>query len=490
MDVSLLSALRVLAIGLGIWFPLHMIYNLYFHPLARFPGPFWARTTLFWRFWHDLTGLSHWTIQDCHRKYGDVFRVGPNELSFASVQAYKDIYAAKGPRPLKSEFYDMLGTGFSESCVVTERDHKRALQKRALFTSAMSSKALMEQEVVIQRCIDGFVEKLGKLGGGPGGLDLTKWYMMLSFDIGGEMAFGESFGCVDSETSNHWLDTIFAHLHAISIMDNIRRMPLVEKTARLIPTKWTTGIRNRITGFAREKSKRRVERSGETVDFLSNVVEKVRSGKISHEEMAAHCSIIAIASSETSATSLATITYFLLRSPAVHHRLKAEIRDHFKSPQEIDIASATKLPYLFAVIEEGLRIVPTTTVGFLRRVPFPGIDIDGHFVPGGAEVSVSGWTTARDERYFHDPLSFKPERWLDPECKDVKEASQPFSLGPRSCPGKTFAYAQMSVELAKMIWTYDMELVDPSLDWEKQVRLHFVLWKPELYVRFIERKLS
>jgi hypothetical protein len=175
-----------------------MIYNLYFHPLARFPGPFWARTTLFWRFWHDLTGLSHWTIQDCHRKYGDVFRVGPNELSFASVQAYKDIYAAKGPRPMKSEFYDMLGTGFSESCVVTERDHKRALQKRALFMSALSSKALMEQEVVIQRCIDSFVEKLGKLGGGPGGLDLTKWYMMLSFDIGGEMAFGESFGCVET----------------------------------------------------------------------------------------------------------------------------------------------------------------------------------------------------------------------------------------------------------------------------------------------------
>lgn len=166
-------------------------------------------------------------------------------------------------------------------------------------------------------------------------------------------------------------------------MDNIRRMPLVEKTVRLIPTRWTTGIRNRITGFARDKSKRRIERSGENVDFLSNVAEKVRSGKISHEEMAAHCSIIAIASSETSATSLATITYFLLRSPTVHNQLKTEIRNRFKSLQEIDIASTSRLRYLFAVIEEGLRIVPTATVGFLRRVPFPGVHIDGHFVPGG-----------------------------------------------------------------------------------------------------------
>jgi len=129
---------------------------------------------------------------------GDVFRVGPNELSFASAQAYKDIYAARNPVVPKSEFYDMLGAGFSEADLVCERDHKLALQKRALFLSALSSKALMEQEVVIQRCIDAFVEKLGKLGNTTEGLDMTKWYMMLSFDIAGEMAFGESFGCIDS----------------------------------------------------------------------------------------------------------------------------------------------------------------------------------------------------------------------------------------------------------------------------------------------------
>lgn len=45
----------------------------------------------------------------------------------------------------------------------------------------------------------------------------------------------------------------------------------------------------------------------------------------------------------------------------------------------------------------------------------------------------------------------------------------------------------MSLQLAKMIWTFDMELVDPLLDWEEQVRLHFVLWKPPLKVRFVER---
>ncbi len=41
-----------------------------------------------------------------------------------------------------------------------------------------------------------------------------------------------------------------------------------------------------------------------------------------------------------------------------------------------------------------------------------------------------------DEKYFAEPMEFVPERWLDPDSQDVKEASQPFSLGPRGCLGR------------------------------------------------------
>lgn len=53
-----------------------------------------------------------------------------------------------------------------------------------------------------------------------------------------------------------------------------------------------------------------------------------------------------------------------------------------------------------------------------------------------AEVYTSAWTVTHDASNFHDPYSFKPERWLDPACKDNLEASQPFSLGLRGCLGK------------------------------------------------------
>lgn len=61
-----------------------------------------------------------------------------------------------------------------------------------------------------------------------------------------------------------------------------------------------------------------------------------------------------------------------------------------------------------------------------------------HFVdfPPQTEVYTSAWAVTHDPRNFHEPMTFIPERWLDPECKDVKEASQPFSLGYRACIGR------------------------------------------------------
>lgn len=55
-----------------------------------------------------------------------------------------------------------------------------------------------------------------------------------------------------------------------------------------------------------------------------------------------------------------------------------------------------------------------------------------------SEVYTSAWTVTHDESNFHEPHVFKPERWLDPHCTDVKEASQPFSLGARACLGRKY----------------------------------------------------
>ena len=68
--------------------------------------------------------------------------------------------------------------------------------KRTL-SAAFSTKALNEQEAIVQRCINAFVDKLGQVGAGPKGINAVEWYEMIAFDILGEMAFGETFHCIE-----------------------------------------------------------------------------------------------------------------------------------------------------------------------------------------------------------------------------------------------------------------------------------------------------
>ncbi|KFA76891.1 hypothetical protein S40288_09298 [Stachybotrys chartarum IBT 40288] len=466
VEISMGTVLCAVAVMITVVALTQIVYNLYLHPLSRYPGPTMARVSMAMCFESDPTSFLSPQLP-------------PSEQSMVTEPPQ-----SPNLRHQKNEWYDMLGSGFGEFCVASERDPHKASQKRALFPAAFTQKSLLEQEAKIQRCIDNFVSKLGKVGSGTEGVNLAKWYEMISFDIFGEFAFGESFGCVERETSHYWLDVILDHLLVVNIMDNLRRYPLLVTLAKSLPAKWTTGLATKQTQFSRDKVKL-LEKGDDERDFLTHAVSKLRDGTIVEEELVAHASTLVMAGGETTSTSMAAITFYLLTSPAWHKKLKEEVRNRYQMLQDIDITSTAQLPYLQAVIKEGMRIFPVGPQGLPRKST--GMTVDGNFVPKGTEFYVSSWTVSHDERYFHGPTTFKPERWIDPNCQDVKEASQPFSSGPRVCIGRTFAYAQMSLELAKIVWKYDMELVDQGLDFEAESRMFFQWRKAALNVRFMDR---
>lgn len=142
-------------------------------------------------------------------------------------------------------------------------------------------------------------------------------------------------------------------------------------------------------------------------------------------------------------------------------QLSEEIHSCFTGDNDITIQSAAKLPYLSAVIEESLRLYPPVAAGLRRVVPEGGAVIDGHFVPENVScrllksvvlldtnekltrkktlVACHHYASFHSSSNFAYPNDFIPERWLgtDPRFDDDKRnVLQPFSLGPRNCPGK------------------------------------------------------
>ena len=152
------------------------------------------------------------------------------------------------------------------------------------------------------------------------------------------------------------------------------------------------------------------------------------------QELTAQAGMLVRAGSETTSTALSGITFYLGQSPQAYAKLVQEIRDKFSSADDINGKSTDTLPYLKAVIEEGLRLFPPIAVG-LPRVS-PGETVDGYFIPKGAIVYTSTFAASHSEANFHQASDFVPERWIDPECQDKKSGSQPFSLGHRGCLGR------------------------------------------------------
>ena len=146
--------------------------------------------------------------------------------------------------------------------------------------------------------------------------------------------------------------------------------------------------------------------------------------------------MMVVAGSETTATALSGITYYLAQNRHAYETLANEIRSTFSQYEDITAQATEPLPYLKAVIEEGLRLYPPVPIG-LPRVS-PGETVDGYFIPKGAIVSVSSWASTHSEQNFHRPFDFIPERWLgnSKESGDELSASQPFSIGSRVCLGR------------------------------------------------------
>ncbi|KAI5194194.1 cytochrome P450 [Aureobasidium subglaciale] len=522
----------------SIYYVVRSVYRLFFHPLAKYPGPKFAAITdicidLFLR----VSGRYPWDMEYMHMMYGDVVRTGPNELTFATPQSFngkqvysifqrsvslyldEDIYGhATKERStfIKGTFYEH---GQPEPGIVAERDPEKHRETRRLLSHGFSTKALKDQEDILHKYSDLFVAQIRRHSNGTAlnmkevaKLDSSFWFNWLSFDVIGELAFGESFGTVQSGRTigilccnksdmelakpHFWIETIHDGAFLVTLFEVGRRLPWLWPLIILV---LPSGIKRKFDLFldySKKQVQKRVARQDSITrtDFFVNLLSE-RSGNVSEEWLIAQANVLVIAGSDTTATALATIIYYLTRYPQQLDRLCCEIREAFPDQKKMTDVELQSLPYLSAVIEEGLRIFPPTAFG-LPRIS-PGATVDSHFVPPGVTVSTSSWTTTRRENYWKSARSFIPERWLPQAhtlydnrfAADNHGAAKPFSLGPRGCLGVNLANMEMRITLAKLVWNFDMKPDGATrlLDWERESRFEGFWNIPAPMIRFEPR---
>lgn len=94
-----------------------------------------------------------------------------------------------------------------------------------------------------------------------------------------------------------------------------------------------------------------------------------------------------------------------------------------------------------------------------REIGAGGETVAGHAIPQGCTVGTGIYSIHHDDALFESPHEYRPERWLSNEEKQPDRtrgtAFMPFSTGPRSCIGKSLAYAELLLTMAILLWRYD-----------------------------------
>jgi cytochrome P450 len=326
-------------------------------------------------------GELHKKMLEFHSKYGPIVRIAPNELSYADGDAWQDIYITKpGQRPFQRNRTWFKKSYPGEPLSIMGYDEEAHARFRRVFANSFSDKSLRDQAPVIESYVDLFMAKLrhGK------SVDLEKLFNYLTFDISGDLSFGESFECLEGNKMHPWVEIATSFGKGLALVASINQYPPVDKLLRyVIPKKVVQRMKSHAE-MSQARSRKRLALDTSRLDFVTPAKKYAdQKNTMTDGEWDINLMIIIFAASETLSSALTATVRELVQHPGALYRATQEVRSAFATESDIKIASTGNLPYLNAVINESLRLAPPAAIGTPRVVPTGGAIVCGRHVPGG-----------------------------------------------------------------------------------------------------------
>ncbi|KAF3019341.1 hypothetical protein E8E14_010372 [Neopestalotiopsis sp. 37M] len=203
-----------------------------------------------------------------------------------------------------------------------------------------------------------------------------------------------------------------------------------------------------------------------------------------------------IAGSDTTASVIRITMLYLMTCPQVYRKLKDEIaaaiRDG-KASYPISLDEARKLPYLQAVLYEGLRQRPPAPGLYPKAVPPEGDEIHGKFIPGGTAIGMNTASLFASKKHFGiDADVFRPERFTE-ASEDDRLAMERlvelcFGHGRYMCAGKPVAFMELNKVFFELLRAFDFQLINPTNPWKS--RSYSVFVEEEMWVKVTESEIA
>ncbi|CAN6322040.1 unnamed protein product [Urochloa humidicola] len=202
-------------------------------------------------------------------------------------------------------------------------------------------------------------------------------------------------------------------------------------------------------------------------------------------EVVSLCSEFLSAGTDTTATALQWILANLVKNPAMQDRLRREVAAAAGGGGEVREEDLQAMPYLKAVVLEGLRRHPPGHY-VLPHAVHEDTTLDGYRVPAGAPVNFTVSDIGLDGEVWDAPSEFRPERFLpggegeDVDLTGSKEIKMmPFGAGRRVCPGMALALLHLEYFVANLVREFEWREVDgEEVDLTEKLEFTVVMKRP------------
>lgn len=350
--------------------------------------------------------------------------------------------------------YRMMGRG-----LLTQVDHDAWQKRRALLNPAFHRKYLMNLMTSFNESCDLFLEKLDKMADGKTIVDMADEFARVTLDVIGKVAFNVDLDAVQ-DANSPFPSSISKSLKG---MHDCLRMPFWRISVTTFPYQRSVIKAGKfIRDFGRKVILERQEailRGEDTPpDILAHILSvKAKEPSITIEDMIDEFFTFFVAGQETTSNQLSFTLHELLRHPDIEERVNQEIRAVLGSRQFVEYKDLGNLQFLSQTLKEGLRLHPPA--GGTNRTTAKDEDIGGYIFPAGTTINMSNFVMHHHPDSWKDPYKFNPDRF-SPETKDAIPQSVyfPFSFGPRTCIGQTFAQFEARVLMARLLQQFELSL--------------------------------
>lgn len=354
------------------------------------------------------------------------------------------------------------------------QDKAEHSRRRKVIGQAVSDRTLRKFEPTLISQIDVFLRLMLDASRQSLVVDVTVPIKRLTIDIIGHLAFGYALNTLTEVDHRFLPDALGGSIFIANLCYTWATfswiLPVIAYLARSKLKEYIAALRK----FMLARMAQPVDAKADFYSIAKGHL-SLEGDNLARSELWQEAIIFITAGGSTVGTAMAGTLFHLSRHDHWYAKVAEEVRNAFNSGDEIRSGPALSgCRYLRAAIDESLRLSPPSLLSLWRtadpKVNKPFV-VDGDVIPPGTEVAVNLWSIYHTAEYFPEPFCYRPDRWLTPEegetlnslqadgIKEVmKQANVGFGLGDRNCAGKSMAYLETTIFIAKILWYFDFKV--------------------------------